>query len=182
MIYKDLPDTLDTLYQSNKKKLRTGTILFGFIEDGERWHTHLQKPLSNEEVDNLERKLDRPFPKGYRTLLTHFNGCYLFDLVRIAGNVESYRGMSVEEQNYQPFPIETMQQLYERKRNPEDWFIFADSLVWECFFVMNKQEKILQVSRRGKTMKTFDNMEDFLKKCMEAGKYNLEHDIWYEFT
>ncbi|MFG6494704.1 SMI1/KNR4 family protein [Fictibacillus sp. UD] len=181
MIYKDIPNLLDAFYQNNKKKLRTGTILFGIIQEEERWHTHLQPPLSSERVDQLMKKLDRPAPSAYRTFLTYFNGCYLFDLVRIAGYVESYRGMSIEEEGYQPFPIESMQQMYARKRNPEDWFIFADSLEWQCFFVISKDEQILQVNRRGKVQKSFVNMEAFLKECMNAGKFNLEHNIWYEF-
>ncbi|WP_462406920.1 hypothetical protein [Gracilibacillus sp. Marseille-QA3620] len=39
-------------------------------------------------------------PNEYKELLSITNGCYLFNLLRIAGKQDGYKGMSREEQTY----------------------------------------------------------------------------------
>lgn len=181
MIYNELKHTLEKIYKSDRKKLRTGTVLFGHLDEG-RWHTDLQPPLEIKRIEELEKELEKPIPLSYKELLTNFNGCYLFDILRIAGKVDSYKGMSIEEEDHQPFPIEEMQRLYDRKKNPKDWFVFADSMVFGCFFAIDKDGQILQINTRPiKIEKAFDNMQAFLREGLEKGLDNMKNNVWYEF-
>jgi SMI1-KNR4 cell-wall len=123
-MFKFVAYTLDKMYD-DKKKLRTNTVLYGYLEEG-RWHTHLQPPLSNEDITNFEEKFEREFPSQYKEFLTYYNGCYLFDILRIAGkDADTYKGLSIEEEGHLAFDLETMDNLYRLKRPTTSQFIFA---------------------------------------------------------
>ncbi|WLR54572.1 SMI1/KNR4 family protein [Mesobacillus subterraneus] len=96
---------LSQLYGEDKKKLRTKTVLYSHIGDG-RWHTHIQSPLSKEDINKFEEDLKQELPAEYKKFLTVYNGCYLFDLLRVAGKgADTYKGLSIEEQVYSAFDL-----------------------------------------------------------------------------
>jgi hypothetical protein len=46
---------LSELYGEDKKKLQSKTVLYGHLGEG-RWHTHLQPPLSKEDINKFEEE------------------------------------------------------------------------------------------------------------------------------
>jgi hypothetical protein len=108
-----------------------------------RWHSRLQPPLPNESINHFEKDLKQEFPPQYKKFLSFYNGGYLFDLLRVAGKrPDTYKGMSIAEQVNTPFPLDTMQIVYKRKRIPKTHFIFADSIVKNTYYVIDTDEKI----------------------------------------
>lgn len=180
-MYQFVGQTLNKLYKDDCKKLRTNTILYGNMGEG-RWHSHLQPPLSLEEIAVFEEEIGRQLPHSYKQFLTYHNGCYLFGLLRVAGKVDTYKGLSIEEQIRLPFQLENMQGVYQTKKIPLTYFIFADSIAKRTFYVIDLEENILELSYRTKKPEnTYRNMEVFLLNILQEGKVDLEKGVFYEF-
>lgn len=177
-----LNQELSELYREDSKKLRTNTVLYGNLQEG-RWHTHLQPPLSKKDIINFEEKLKQKFPPFYKKFLTFYNGCYLFDVLRVAGKgVDTYKGLSIEEQVHLAIDLNTMDDLYRRKSTPETHFIFADSIVKNTYYVIDTDDKILEIDfRTKKVIKTFEDLKIFLYEILIEGKENLANGIYFEF-
>jgi hypothetical protein len=173
---------LSELYGEDKKKLRTKTVLYGHLGEG-RWHTHLQPPLSKEDINKFEEDLKQELPAEYKKFLTFYNGCYLFDLLRVAGkDADTYKGLSIEEQVHLAFDLKTMDNLYRRKRTPKTHFIFADSIVKNTYYVIDTYEKILEINfRTNKIIKSHEDLKIFFYEILLEGKENLANGIFYEF-
>jgi hypothetical protein len=181
-MFEFLSVKLNELYGEDKKKLRTKTTLYGHLGEG-RWHTHLQPPLSKEDTNKIEEDLKQELPAEYKKFLTYYNGCYLFDLLRVAGkDADTYKGLSIEEQVHLAFNIKTMDDLYRRKRTPKTHFIFADSIVKNAYYVIDTDEKILEIDFTTKKMiKSYEDLKSFLWEILLEGKENLANGIFYEF-
>lgn len=182
-MFNFLIQELDSIYGTDKKKLRTSTILYGRLGEG-CWHTHVQPGLAQRDIMDYETKIKLTFPSIYKEFLKNYNGCYLFDILRVAGKgPETYRGLSYEEQVHQTFDLEVTQDLYQRKRTPENHFIFADSLVKNTYYVIDKHnENILELDFRSKrVMKSYENLEVFFRAAILEGKDNLVNGISFEF-
>ncbi|WP_286228447.1 SMI1/KNR4 family protein [Neobacillus mesonae] len=181
-MFEFLSQELNELYGEDKKKLRTNTILYGHLEEG-RWHTHLQPPLSSESIAQFEAGLKQEFPPQYKNFLSLYNGCYIFDLLRVAGKEpDTFKGMSIEEQAHSPFPLEYMKDLYLRKRTPKSHFIFADSVVKNTYYVIDVDSQVLEMDfRTKKIINTYEDLKIFLYEILFEGKENLTNGIYYEF-
>lgn len=178
-----LKKELDQIYETDKKKLRTNTVLYGHLGEG-RWHTHIQPGLVLKAIVDYETKTKVHFPSVYKEFLRNCNGCYLFDILRVSGiGPETYRGLSYEEQVHQAFDLEVMQDLYRRKGTPENHFIFADSLVKNTYYVIDMlNENILEIEYRSKKiLKSYKNLEIFFREVILEGKNNIANRIFYEF-
>jgi hypothetical protein len=173
--------TLNKMYD-DKKKLKTNTVLYGYLEEG-RWHTHLQPPLSNEDITKFEEESKRGFPAEYKEFLAFNNGCYLFDILRIAGkDADTYKGLSIEEEGHLAFDLNTMDNIYRRKRTPTTHFIFADSLVKNAYYVIDSEMKILEIDfRTKKVVNSYLDLKSFLNEILLEGKRNITNGIYYEF-
>ncbi|MFC6038974.1 SMI1/KNR4 family protein [Paenisporosarcina macmurdoensis] len=173
---------LSEIYRDDKKKLRTNTILLGDLGVG-RWHTHLQPPLSKELIAHFEVELKQEFPPQYKEFLNFYNGCYLFDLLRIAGkSPDTYKGFSIEEQIMTPIELDNMQDLYRRKRTPQTHFIFGDSIVKNAYYVIDIDGNILEMDfKTKKVIKSYDDLNNFLREILKEGKENLRNGIYLEF-
>ena len=181
-MYQFLSKELSELYGEDKKKLRTTTILYGNLGEG-RWHTHLQPSLAFETITQFETELKQQFPPQYKDFISIHNGCYLFDLIRVAGKkTDTYKGLSIEEQVMSPFPLETMQYLYLRKRTPKTHFIFADSLVKNTYYAFDIDEKVLEVDfKTKKIINSYEDLKTFLYETLLEGNKNMENGIFFEF-
>ncbi|MGX1194636.1 SMI1/KNR4 family protein [Metabacillus sp. SLBN-84] len=181
--FVSIKNELPAIYSGNHKKLRNGTMLFGELDEG-RWHTSLQPPLTGSEIALFEEQVQTVFPSQYKEFLSFTNGCWLLDLIRIAGKApDTYRGMSEEEESYSPFPLADMQGLYKRKTTPPDHFIFADSFVKQVYYTINSSGYVHEVSyKTKKTLRTFDSIGLLLQSILEEGKEQIENDLSYEFT
>ncbi|MGA4719732.1 SMI1/KNR4 family protein [Fictibacillus nanhaiensis] len=180
-MFEFLSETIRNDY-INSKKLKTNTHLYGYMEEG-RWHTHLQPPLSNETIIQFEQQSGRKFPSEYRELLTFHNGCYLFNLLRLAGKEPAtYKGLSIEEEDYSAFDLNTMDRLYRNKRTPTNHFIFADSLFKHAYYVIDGDVKILEIDvKTKKVIQTYTDLKTFLKEILMEGNNHLTNDIYVEF-
>lgn len=166
-MYNDFFKKIDNLYKGNRKKLRTGTILYGNLYE-DRWQTHIQKPLSMEELKNLENEIGE-LPIELKDLLLVTNGCYLFDLLRIAGKQDGYKGMSIEEQVNQPISFRDI--VPYRKKLPSNLFFFADSIITDSLFAFNEQGQVIQLSNKKlKLLKTYNTLNDLLEDVYEEGE------------
>lgn len=182
-MFEFLSEEISGLYGEDKKKLRNKTILYGHLGEG-RWHTHLSSPLKKADIEMFEKELKQELPSPYKKFLSCYNGCYLFDILRVAGkDANNYKGLSVEEQIHLAFDLSTMDKIYRRKRTPETYFIFADSIVKNTYYVINNDEKILEIDiRTKKVIKVFEHLKTFLDEILLEGKENLESGIYYEFV
>lgn len=181
-MFEFLSRELSELYGEDKKKLRTQTVLYGHLGEG-RWHTHLQPPLSFVDINIVEEDLKQAFPAEYKKFLTFYNGCYLFDLLRVAGKgADTYKGLSIEEQVHLTFDLKTMENLYRRKRTPKNHFIFADSIVKNSYYVIDTDEKILEIDfKTKKIIKSHKDLKIFFYEILFEGKENLAKGLFYEF-
>jgi len=181
-MFEFLSPELNEIYENDKKNLRTKSVEYGHLGEG-RWHSNLQPPLSKESISQFESELKQQFPTQYKNFLSFYNGCYLFDLFRVAGKKpDTYKGLSIEEQLSTPFPLETMQNLYRRKRTPITHFIFADSFVKNTYYVINNDEKILEIDfRTKKIIKSYEDLKIFLSEILQEGKENIANGIYSEF-
>ncbi|WP_051865072.1 SMI1/KNR4 family protein [Metabacillus indicus] len=183
VLYETIKNEIVGIYAGSHKKLRNGTTLFGELDEG-RWHTYLLHPLTSSEIARFEEQMQTVFPSQYKDCLSFTNGCWLFDLLRIAGKApDTYRGMSEEEESFSPFPLEDLQQLYKRKRTPPDHFIFADSFVKQAYYAIDSSGHVHEVSyKTKKTVRSFDSIPQLLQSIVEEGKEQIENDLYYEFT
>lgn len=168
------------MYKDDKKKLRTGTTLYGELYDP-RWQTHIQKPLTLEELNEFENEYGG-LPNQYKELLRLTNGCYLFDLIRVAGKQNSFRGMSIAERVFQPCSLKDLQVYVRNKKTSENLFIFADSLVRDSFFAFNEAGYIVEKNSRNlKTINSYATLEEILDEIFVAGKEMVEKNEYIEF-
>lgn len=183
VFYETIKNEIAAIYWGSYKNLRNKTMLFGEL-DGGRWHTALQPPLTGSEIARFEEQLETVFPSQYKECLSFTNGCWLFDLIRIAGKApDTYRGMSEEEESYSPFPLEDLQQLYKRKRTPADHFIFADSFVKQAYYAIDSTGYVHEVPCKTiKAVRTFNSITQLLQSIVEEGKEQIKNGIYYEFT
>ncbi|OOE12572.1 SMI1/KNR4 family protein [Fictibacillus arsenicus] len=180
-MFEFLGQALNKMYD-DKKKLKTNTVLYGYLDEG-RWHTHLQPPLPNEDIIRFEEESKREFPAEYKEFLSFNNGCYLFDILRIAGkDADTYKGLSIEEEGHLAFDLNTMDNLYRNKRTPTTHFIFADSLVKNAYYVIDSEMRILEIDvRTKKVINSYVDLKSFLNEILIEGKRNINDGIYYEF-
>jgi len=181
MMYEFLEEEIKNIYQDDNKKLRTQTVMYGKLEH--RWHTYLYPGLTTEEIKEFESRVGNTFPSAYREFLSFYNGCYLFDLLRMGGKeLETYKGLTIEEQLCSAVDVEDIQEIHLRKRTPKEHFIFADSLVKNTYYVMDKDEKVLEVDYKTKKVtESYDTLKDFIMQIIQEGKDNIANEIYFEF-
>jgi hypothetical protein len=181
-VFEFLVKELDEIYKQDKKKLRTKTLLYGHLGEG-RWHTHIQPPLTEEEIKQCEQKLKRDLPSIFKEFLLEHNGGWFFDLLRISGkSPNTYKGLSIEEQCFTGADLEDLENLYRRKRTPMTHFIFADSFVKNTYYVIDADEKVLEIDfKTKKNIKSYEDLKSFLDEILKEGKKNLANGIYFEF-
>ena len=181
MMYGFLEQEIKEIYIDDNKKLRTQTVLYGEIEGS--WHTHLHPGLTQEEIEKFEVRVGRNLPVTYKEFLSFYNGCYLFDLLRVGGKeLDSYKGLSIEEQVYSTTALAHLQEANRRKRIPDHHFIFADSLMKNTYYVIDSNENILEIDYKTKrVIKSYDTLKDFIMQIIQEGKDNIANEIYFEF-
>lgn len=179
-MYEKYLSGLEELYKEDKKKLRTGTTLYGNLYDS-RWHTIIKKPLTFDEIKSLENEVGI-LPNQYKELLLFTNGCYLFDLLRIAGKQDGYRGMTEEEQIYEPISLRNIQPYLGKRKLPENLFIFADSMVRGSLFAFNENNQILELNYRNlKVIETYELLDALLNEIFAEGIEMVNKKEYFEF-
>ena len=179
-MYNEFLQKIDQLYKSDRKKLRTGTILYGNLYE-DRWQTHIQKPLAPEELNSLETEIGN-LPDDFKEFLLTANGCYLFDILRVGGKQDGYKGMSIEEQIHQPISFRNIPPYSRNSKRIGDLFVFADSMVTGTFFAYNKGGQILQLELRNfKQLDTYQTFIDLLEAVYEEGKKLVLNKDYLEF-
>ncbi|MGF9891212.1 SMI1/KNR4 family protein [Priestia megaterium] len=180
-MYEFIKQEIEDIYKEDHKQLRTKTVLYGEIEG--RWHTHLHPGLTVDEIDQFEVRTGIHFPIAYKEFLAYYNGCYLFDLLRMGGKeLDSYKGLSIEETTRSTVDVQDIREIHLRKRTPKDHFIFADSMVHNVYYVMDSNENVLEVDFRTKKVnENLGTLKQFLLKIIEEGKENLKNEVYFEF-
>lgn len=179
-MYSQFLQKIDKLYKDDRKKLRAGTILYGNLYEG-RWQTNIQQPLNLEELHSLEDEIGN-VPDDFKDFLLTANGCYLFDILRIAGKQDGYRGMTKEEQIHQPISFRNIIPYTRNKKLLDDLFVFADSVVTDTFFAYNKVGQILQMDlRKFKPLYTYQTLMDLLEAVYEEGERLVLNYEYLEF-
>ena len=75
-----------------------------------------------------------------------------------------------------------MQYAHLRKRTPKSHFIFADSIVKNTYYVIDMDERILEVDfRTKKIIKTYEDLKTFLFEIILEGNKNMKKGIFFEF-
>ena len=176
MYYKFL-QKIDKLYTDGRKQLRTGTILYGNLYE-DRWQTHIQKPLTFEELHSLEDEIGN-LPGDLKEFLLTANGCYLFDILRVVGKQDGCKVMTIEEQIHQPISFRNIPPYTRNKRRLDGLFVFADSMATGTFFAYNEEGQILQLELRNfKLVDTYQTLMELLEAVYEEGErlvFNKEY-------
>jgi hypothetical protein len=169
------------LYKNDTKVLRTGTLLYGHLFDS-RWQTMIQRPLTAEEIYTLEEEFGA-IPQIYKQLLLITNGCYLFDLIIIAGKPDNFKGMPRTEMIYQPMSINVLISKSDRKKvNEKGLFVFASSMVNENYYALDENQKVHELGvNRFNTIKIYENLEELLNEVFEEGKKLVESGTYLDF-
>jgi hypothetical protein len=180
-MYEFIKQEIEDIYKGDYKRLRTKTVLYGEIEG--RWHTHLHPGLTADEIEQFEARTGAQFPLAYKEFLAFYNGCYLFDLLRMGGKeLDSYKGLSIEETTRSTVDVQDIQEIHLRKRTPKDHFIFADSMVHNSYYVIDSNENVLEIDfRTKKVVKTFSTLKEFIIEVIKEGKQNLKDEVYFEF-
>ncbi|MEM4992543.1 SMI1/KNR4 family protein [Priestia sp. SB1] len=181
-MYKFIKQEIENVYKDDYKRLRTKTVLYGALEG--RWHTQLHPGLTTDEIKQFEARTGTQFPLAYKEFLTFYNGCYLFDLLRMGGKeLDSYKGLSIEETTRSTVDVQDIQEIHLRKRTPKNHFIFADSLVYNSYYVIDSNENVLEIDfRTKKVVKTFRTLKEFIVEVIKEGKKNLKDEVYFEFN
>lgn len=168
-MYNEILQKIDKLYKDDRKKLRTGTTLYGNLYE-DRWQTHIQKPLTVEELHSLKDEIGN-LPDDFKEFLLTANGCYLFDIIRIGGKQDGYKGMTIEEQIHQPISFRNIPPYSRNRKHLDGLFVFADSMTTGTFFAYNEEGQILQLELRNfKTVDTYQNLMELLETVYEEGE------------
>ncbi|MEC3155152.1 MULTISPECIES: SMI1/KNR4 family protein [Bacillus] len=154
-------ERLSSIYGTDTKVIRTGSRLFGNIDEN-NWVNVVNPPLNSEEIHQFENEMKLVFPKAYKKLLSLMNGSILAGLVRIAGTPK-IKGISIQEQYYQPFDLISFQQLYFSKKMPDTYFVFADSMSLGTIYAINEENRVLELhSRNKKVLRNLGTMVGFI--------------------
>lgn len=179
-MYKGFLQKIDQLYNSDRKKLRTGTILYGNLYE-DRWQTHIQKPLNLEGLNSLETEIGN-LPDDFKEFLLTSNGCYLFDILRVAGKQDGYKGMTIEEQIHQPISFRNIPPYSRNRERLDSLLVFADSMATGTFFAYNREDKILQMDMRSFTpLKTYQSLLVLLEEVYEEGEILVKNKDYLGF-
>lgn len=165
-------ERLSSIYGTDAKVIRTGSRLFGNIDEN-NWVNVVNPPLNLEGIHQFENEMKLVFPEAYKKLLSLMNGSILAGLVRIAGNPK-IKGISIQEQYYQPFDLISFQQLYFSKKMPDTYFVFADSMSLGTIYAINEGNRVLELhSRNKKVLRDLGTMEEWLDLLLqEADRIN----------
>lgn len=179
MYYRFL-QKIDKLYKEDWKKLRTGTILYGNLYE-DRWQTHIQKSLTFEELHSLENEIGN-LPDDLKEFLLTANGCYLFDVLRIGGKQDSYKGMTIEEQLHQPISFRNIIPYTRNRKRLDGLFVFADSMATGTLFAYNEEGQILQLEFRNfKLVDTYQTLMELLEAVYEEGERLVVNKGYLDF-
>lgn len=179
-MYNKILQKIDKLYQDDRKKLRTGTILYGNLYE-DRWQTHIQKPLTFEELHSLEEEIGN-VPDDFKEFLLTSNGRYLFDILRVAGKQDGYKGMTIEEQIHQPISFQNIPPYLRDRKRLDGLFVFADSMATGTFFVYNGEGQILQMDMRSfKPIDSYPNLMELLEEVFKEGERLVLNKDYLDF-
>lgn len=179
-MYSSYIEEIEQLYNTDYKKIRNGTKLYGHLFD-DRWQTHIYKPLSLDDIKILEEEYGE-LPNTYKELLQTMNGCYLFDLIQIAGKREISKGMSREEQIRQPSSLRDIKPYLGKKKLAEGLLVFASSMVSDSFFAFNKDENVLQIGyKKLDIIKVYESLHELLKEIMLEGAEMVKNGEYIDF-
>jgi hypothetical protein len=179
-MYNELLQKIDQLYNSDRKKLRTGTTLYGNLYE-DRWQTHIQKPLNPEELNSLDTEIGN-LPDDFKEFLLTSNGCYLFDILRVAGKQDGYKGMTIEEQIHQPISFRNISPYSRNRKRLDGLFVFADSMATGTFYAYNREGLILQLDMRSfKPVVTYQTLMELLEGVYVEGKRLVINKDYLEF-
>ncbi|MED4129406.1 hypothetical protein, partial [Shouchella miscanthi] len=143
--------SLNSIYENDKKILRSGTILFGELPEGTGWHSKIRSGLTHEELNDLEANvytIQGKMPYSFKIFLGYTNGAYLFDLINICGLDLYEKGMSLEEELQKPRDIaDFAKDIMLDKRGPtllKDYYFFGESFINGTVFAFDKEEKVIE--------------------------------------
>ncbi|MBT2684532.1 SMI1/KNR4 family protein [Bacillus sp. ISL-37] len=179
-MYNEFLNKIEKLYKDDRKKLRTGTLLYGNLYE-DRWQTNIQRPLNLEDLNSLELEIGN-LPEDFKEFLLTANGCYLFDILRIAGKQDGYKGMTIEEQIHQPISFRNIPPYLWNRKRLDGLFVFADSMATGRFFVYNGEGQILQMDMRSfKPIDTYPNLMELLEEVFEEGERLVLNKDYLDF-
>lgn len=177
LMYKVFLQKIDKLYNDDRKKL---WILYGNLYE-DRWQTNIQKPLNLEELHSLEDEIGN-MPNDFKEFLLTSNGCYLFDILRVAGKQNGYRGMTIEEQIHQPISFRKISPYSRNTKHLDGLFVFADSMLTGTFFAYNEEGQILQLELRTfKPINTYQTLMELLEAVYEEGERLVINKEYLDF-
>ncbi|OSM10368.1 1,3-beta-glucan synthase regulator [Bacillus toyonensis] len=166
-------ERLSSIYGTDAKVIRTGSRLFGNIDE-HNWMNVVNPPLNSEEINQFENEMELVFPEAYKKLLSLMNGSLLANLVRIAGTPK-IKGISIEEQYYQPFDLASFQQLYFSKKMPDTYFVFADSLSLGTIYAISEENRVLELHLRNKkVLRDLGTMDEWLDLLLEEARIDYK--------
>lgn len=184
----DIVKKVEELYQEDYKTLRTGTILYGNVNDG-IWHTTIHAPLDlddlkelNCEISNIQGQL----PASYQNFLMKTNGAYLFDLIHISGKSRNQKGMSHEEKIHEPRYLEEFLKDFTLSKKGKDllenYFFFAESYVNGTVYAFDKDEHVIEFTDgRYKKIREFESLDVLLDRVFETGSEHYRQKSFLEF-
>ncbi|WDF02371.1 hypothetical protein PQ477_12645 [Shouchella hunanensis] len=187
---KQIIECLHSIYNEDKKKLRTEAILFGEKEDDLGWHSTASLGLSIEELNTLETSVSSyqgEMPLDYKNFLKQTNGAYLFDLIHIAGLERNYKNLSYHEETHEPRYLNELVRLISlEKKGPtrlKDYYFFGESFINGTVFAFDKEEKVIEFKEGSlRKIREFNNLDALLEQVFKVGKEHYENRMFIDFS
>ncbi|MBW0933480.1 SMI1/KNR4 family protein [Priestia megaterium] len=149
------------------KKMSNGTLLIRRMTEirEDYWMHRIFHSLSEQEINSFEKDSNLKFPDVYKDFLKECNGIFLYGgLVYIYGKAYLKKGMSREEQMFQPYD------LIEENEDPpcdipENLFYFGGTP--KTIFSLDRDNQVLEMRRKsGKVLKKWNNVEYWLSEML----------------
>lgn len=146
--FSEIMAVLETASALGWRMLPDGTQLIGRVPHvaPEAWLHQVFRPLSPEEIAQLERRLRRPVPQDYRELLLSANGLGVFsDSLSLDGLRKNYARTG--DDRWQPYSIETPN-VFERPRDAEEDCFFIGGYRYDGSLLYLRGKEVFRCARR----------------------------------
>jgi len=135
---------LDDYKVFGEKRLENGTYLIGKAPHiaPNAWLHSIYSGLDINELNDLEKILDKPIPKSYKSFLEKSNGLKIFNTTFCLYGLRRNYNRSIDNV-WQPFDIRTPN-ITERPKNAANNFFFIGGYNWDgsLLYIDNHTDKV----------------------------------------
>lgn len=137
--------------------------------------------MTFEELHSLGNEIGN-LQDDFKEFLLSANGCYLFDILRVAGKQDGYKGMTKEEQIHQPISFRNIVPYTRNRKRLDGLFVFADSMATDTFFAYNLEGQILQLEHRNfNQVNAYQTLMGLLEAVYEEGERLVINKEYLDF-